>query len=170
MALFFGGTKSKITQGNANFYCQVEIIENNNEDNDKRFIQFIEGELTHILPEDFGDVTEASDILYFHDNVTKIELPDSIISIKGMSLGGDGLEIIFGANIQNIDETVGILTENSIIDFSKAKQIPTIIDSNSEGNSQPFGAALEIRVPSNLYSEWIKAARWSDISSKIVAV
>lgn len=151
-------------------------IENNN----KRFLQYIEGTLEEILPEDFEDgQTELPDgcLQYNSSSLKRITFPDSIttigisssdISTLSIDTTQETLEIIFPANLKVIN---GAVLNNSssafrcICDFSKTTSVPVI--NNTNGDTTAFSGADEIRVQSSLYSTWITATGWSNLSTNI---
>lgn len=153
---------------------------------DSRFIQYVNGTLEEILPEDFGDITETPEYLFgptmVEDNAIeckpfKITLPDTVTVIGNNSFKHyDIKEIVFPANIKTIgDYTMDLCYKNGIADFSKAKSIPTIIAvKNAEDVYSYYAFSTDslstIKVPRSLYSQWITKDGWSDLSSKIVAV
>lgn len=65
--------------------------------------------------------------------------------------------------------TIGIECFNSsgitILDFREALAVPTL-----QGSITGFNPELTIIVPDNLYSSWIAASNWSDLSSNIIRV
>lgn len=153
-----------------------------------RFVQFLEGTLTELIPEDFGDITVIPDyfLLTGLDNITpleKITFPDSVttfgtsadVNMCNMQIAKD-LTIVFPKNVTKFNNTfANLISHNSsldvgvIYDFSKATKVPDITGVQSTS----FSSAKEIRVPSGLHSAWI--SNWSgvldnDKKEKIVAV
>lgn len=147
-----------------------------------RLVQYLEGTLTELVPEDFGDITVVPDyflyyLLYGDVCLEKITFPDSVTTFgtNGNAMAtfvlSKDLTIIFPKNVTTFNSefcaSLSIKNDASIIyDFSKATQVPSF----ASGVTTSFGAAKEIRVPQQLYSSWITA--WSGIVStdKIVAV
>lgn len=149
-------------------------IENNN----KRFLQYIEGTLEEILPEDFEDgQTELPDgTLYcgsgslkritFPDIVTTIGVSSSETTTLFINTTQETLEIFFPANLKVINGNVLNASSNAlrcICDFSKTTSVPVINNTNGDA----FSGADEIRVPSSLYSTWITTTGWSNLSTNI---
>lgn len=159
------------------------------EDNRNRLIQFIEGELTEILPQDFDNISQLPDkSLYYSplsvallfsdediiDKVTKIELANSITRIGTdensctLMTGGatidKTLEIIFPKNLSII---YGILPEGEgvVYNFSKATRIPTWYQTN-----ETLAEGTQVKVPKSLYNNWINTSPWSSIANSIVSV
>ena len=153
---------------------------------DERFIAYVNGTLEELLPEDFGNITETPEYLFpretlrpseFEVKPFKITLPDTITTIGNESFMCNNIkEIVFPSNIKTIGNYVmSICYENSIADFSKAKSIPTIVKVQHSENDFSYQAfnddnLVTIKVPNSLYSQWITADGWSDLSSKIVSV
>lgn len=109
---------------------------------DFRFTQFIEGTITELIPDDFRNVTELSDYcIYRLNNLERIEMSDEItkISWDAICYIPNIKEIVFSSNLTelsiwtlNNDEifVIPIYNNNIILDFSKAKQIPQIVEDN----------------------------------------
>lgn len=152
---------------------------------DERFLAWCRGEITELLPEDFGDVTELPDYTLWStfvtsygpdrlptSNLKRVILPDNVSKIGKNSflLPGDGVEVIFPAAIQTIGQQsfTGIYTiynVHLIADFSKAKRVPALsIDDTNTGASYSFSSDANtvktIKVPATLWDEWIAADGW----------
>lgn len=112
------------------------------------------------------------------DEITKISW-DAICYIPNIK------EIVFSSNLTelsiwtlNNDEIFVIPTYNNniILDFSKAKQIPQIVEDNEGiGTGEDFKylqseKIICIKVPALLYEDWIMSPYWIDAKDKIVAV
>lgn len=153
---------------------------------DTRFKQYVEGTLTELLPEDFGDITEIPEHMVYNttfddivDDITynillnKIELPDSVTTLRRYCLSYTTVkEIIISSNISTIDDyAITHTAPDGIIDFTKAKSIPTRVIGTDNTYSSLFNSSIvEIKVPTSLYSAWIARTDWSDLASKIVAI
>lgn len=145
-----------------------------------RLIQFVEGTLEELTPEDFGGATEIPAYAFYsiassgYDALRKIELPDSVTTIGEHAFTNNDLtEIIFGKRISKIGENSCAYSNenetNSIADFSKVSSIPTrAYDSASATN--PFNKCTVIRVPKSLYSTWKSKSDWTDLADKLVSV
>lgn len=146
--------------------------------------QYIEGTLEEILPEDFGNITEIiPNVLYsiiapvYLPLVNmKIELPDTVTNIGANSFNNIYVqEIIMPKNIAYIEDNV-LLNQASdcVVDFSKAKSIPTLVgtlqEEGSTTNNTFNDSDITIKVPQNLYSAWINSTLWKDLKASIVAV
>ena len=172
------------------YYYSEELIESENvrfrrfsaqplTQTENRFVQFINGELEELLPEDFGDVTEIPEYtcynIYTGDKLRRVVLPDTVETINTYAFFNNNImEIVFSSNIKKIcDYSCYSLPSNSIADFSKAKQIPTRLpDKNSTSTIYPsFNTSdMVIKVPSTLYNTWKSRSDWKDVADKIVAV
>lgn len=141
-----------------------------------RFVQFVEGTLTELLPEDFGNITVIGETATYTKPLVYIEMPDTITTVKRNNFGSYAMEtlkkIIFSANISTIEQNICVyVAQGCIIDFSKAKSVPTIVtESNSSNTSFTSNNIASIKVPSSLYNTWKNANVWKDLASKIVAV
>lgn len=144
---------------------------------EERFIKYLNGTLEELLPEDFGDVTEIPDsthIVVFSDSteISRIEFPDTLEIISSNCFRDSTItEVIFSANIKKIGyNSFSSAATNAVFDFSKAKQIPTL--SPDDGLYGTFGdnSTITIKVPSNLYDDWINKNGWNSMSDRIVAV
>lgn len=153
------------------------------ENEQKRFLQFIEGTLTEILPSDFSEniTTLRSYAISSFENISYIELPDTITKIETNAIAKLDSEtgvttIVFPENLTRMGKIFDSNdSEASIImDFSKAKTVPTAIETDSMGYGDlgGFYTVTEIRVPQTLYNTWIKTDGWNltTIKEKIVAV
>lgn len=146
------------------------------EDN-SRFLQYVNGTLEELTPEDFGYVNELPPytgyILTNDDSLARVEIPDTVEKIGQYSFYNQSLtEIIFPANITTIGKAVCyVVGENCVVDFSKAKKVPTL-ETTEDGTYNPFnsGNITAIKVPSALYNTWANDANWSYLASKIVSV
>lgn len=159
-------------------------------DNNQRLIQYIEGTLTEIKPEDFDNETDIwsgalmGNTIYAGsndstNNIIKIEFSNSITTIGNWSNtqilninlpGEEKLHVIFPQNLKTIKGLVGQLTSN-IWDFSKLTTIPTWSYTNpadTDVRSNCFSG--EIRIPTALYNSWTTATNWSEVASKMIAV
>lgn len=153
-----------------------------------RFVQFIEGTIKELLPEDFEGVTTLGQYaLSDFINLERIDMGDSVTTISslGLSVLNPNLkEIVFSANLTSIAATVltdlvydRAAADNKyppalVLNFSRAKQVPSV-PVTSAGADDPFTHACitEVRVPQNLYSSWINSSwQYSKCYSKIVAV
>lgn len=165
------------------------------EDNRNRLIQFIEGNLTEILPQDFDTLTYLPDSTLYYDplilalsslsgsgnemepfdNIKLIEISDKITQIGNSRdthtlmpsiQNVTNLEIIFPKNLSTIYGVIPI-GEKIILNFSKATKVPTWY--YTEGSS-PSSEQGTIKVPSSLYNTWINATTWSSVANIITAV
>lgn len=151
------------------------------EHENKRFLQFIEGTLEEILPEDFGDITNIESYwLRFGEtsHIKRIILPDTITTIGNSNMHyafpvhcvSGRIEIVFPESLQSIDTY--IFEENGdgcikICDFSKATSIPAL-NSNFDGSDRIcFQYANEIYIPEILYDEWITSSGWNVLNSSV---
>ena len=151
---------------------------------DRRFVQFVSGELEELTPEDFGNITELLSQTLNKlalaglgdtsvDKLKKIELPDSIHTI-GVSCFNDPMieEIIMPSNINSIGQGTATFSTSAIIDFSKAQKVPTIYDNNGiivKGEEvNAFNGVLKIIVPSKLLRQWKNHTQWSKYADKIL--
>jgi len=150
-----------------------------------RFVQLIEGSLEEITAEDWGNITvipsysvyngalELYRKYYSIDVLKKIEIPDSVITVNKDSLVTRSVtEVVFSSNIKFIYDGVCQYTgSNCVIDFSKAKAIPSRY-ANSDGNYFSFLASniAQIKVPSALASAWKNRNDWSNLADKIISV
>lgn len=147
---------------------------------DGRFIDYIEGKITHLFAEDFGDMTEMQDNVVAHlDNLEYIELSDSITHLGDTSIYDvPNLRlIIFPSNLQTLGYNLFIAEDETcsfIADFSKAKQVP--VPSGNNGFEltylSGFNYASTIKVPAALYEEWVSSSFWNheNLTPKFVAV
>lgn len=169
----FYKTDELITKGNVAFrrYSSTPLVDNS------RLIQFVEGTLEELTPEDFGGVSVLPDNTLFcnfiADKLRKIELPDTVTSLGENALSNVNIsEVIFGANTASIAENVCFYCDddaNPVADFSKAKSIPSRVKVENAANNS-FSSYATIKVPSNLYNTWKNKSDWSDLSDKIVSV
>ena len=139
-----------------------------------RFAQFVEGTLTELLPEDFGNITTIGENATYGRPLVYVKMPDTITTVKSYNFSNEKTlkEIIFSANITTIEQYVcPLVAQDCIIDFSRAKSVPTInLGSNSSNTSFISNNIASIKVPSSLYNTWKNANIWKDLASKIVAV
>ena len=141
-----------------------------------RFAQYVEGTLTELLPEDFGNITVIGETATYTKPLVYVEMPDTITTVKRSNFGSPSVEtlkkIIFSANISTIEQNVCVyVAQGCIIDFSKAKSVPTInVESSGDNSSFKSDNIASIKVPSSLYNTWKNANIWKDLASKIVAV
>lgn len=148
---------------------------------DDRFIQYVNGTLDKILPEDFGNITSLpEDFLWvsISDSTIPItpfsvEIPDSVTTIGEDSFFNMFVkEVIFPPNITTINQ--GIMQnsyDNAIADFSKAKSIPTRIKADEDVDYTSFSDEVTvIKVPSVLYNTWKSRSDWNNVSSKLVSI
>lgn len=141
-----------------------------------RFAQFVEGTLTELLPEDFGNITTIGENATCGRPLVYVKMPDTITTVKSYNFENFNpsvlKEIIFSANITTIGQYVcNLVAQDCIIDFSRAKSVPTIdLGGNSSNNSFDSNNIASIKVPSSLYNTWKNANIWKDLASKIVAV
>lgn len=135
-------------------------------DEQKKFLQLIDGTITEIKASDFepGITILPSKTFYFLDSLSYLELPDTITTIEKESIQFcQGLqEIVFPQNLS-------IIYENAIKDsgekvnignFSKAKKVPSFNKGDTDFN--PCAYFNKIKVPANLLSSWISA--WDSIN------
>lgn len=147
-------------------------IENEN----KRFLQYVEGTITELLPKDFevGITTLPSYAIYGINGLLRVELPDRITTFQIDSINSlDNVqEIIFPQNVTTINPILNNGDNTNIIaDFSKARKVPTLIITDASGTKfNCFAKAKTIKVPSALYNSWITANNWTTVKDKIVAV
>ena len=115
--------------------------------------------------------TLGTNVLAYCFDLKTVKLPNSITTIgsdfcKGNASYSIIQEIIFGENITSIG--ANFLQNNTrvrLLDFSKAKQVPTL------GGTIPIkNTACRILVPSALYDEWIAATNWADVAQYIFPV
>lgn len=142
-----------------------------------RLVQYIEGSLEEMLPEDFGGITTLPIyILNRMPGLKRVEMADTIqvIDASAISECPNIEEIVFPANIKSINYvfslTCGIAANFTICDFSKAKQVPQFTDYGTNTNTTPFSYAKIIKVPSSLYSQWITQPLWNNHTDIITAV
>ena len=143
-----------------------------------KFAKYVNGTLTRIEPEDFGDMTTLSDYcITGSKSLERIEMSDNIVSasLLSISLLPNLKEIVFSANFSSFEDgflsTIPLLNLSSdvTLDFSKAKQVPT--SSGEAYSSSYFHAKITtIKVPVDLYDQWIKAYPFKIHVSIIVAV
>lgn len=165
------------------------------EDNRNRLIQFIEGNLSEILPQDFDTLTYLPDSTLYYDalvlvlsslsnsgnemepfdSIRLIEISDKITQI-GVSRDAytlmpstqnvTDLEIIFPKNLSTIYGHIP-MGEKIILNFSKATKVPTwyYVEGSSPSSEQGI-----IKVPSSLYDTWVNATTWSSVANIITAV
>ena len=140
-----------------------------------RFAQYVEGTLTELFPEDFGNITTLFSYTIIDDALKRIEFPDTLETIESYNLSGNSLkEIIFSKNISLIYGGVcPTVAPGCILDFSKAQKVPTAKTETSEGSSAEFFESsniTSIKVPQKLYNTWKSANVWEKFASKIIAV
>lgn len=151
-----------------------------------RFAQFIEGTIKELGPEDFEGITTIKSYAFCDfSNLERLDMGDSVTSIEayGLDVRNPNLkEIIFSANLTSIGDTIfvdlvsggnSINPSSVILDFSRAKQVPTLTEITSDGANDPFSAdwITEVKVPQGLYDGWISSNwRYSKCLSKIIAV
>ena len=141
----------------------------------KRFIQFVEGSITELIPEDFGNLIGIENRCFSNlPNVERIEMSDTIRNIYNNSFQNlcNLKEVIFSANINLIDDCFKLDSDlqfknNIVLDFSRAKQIPSY---GSESTFLENSKVVTIKVPSSLYNDWKSSSYYSGVASKIVAV
>lgn len=146
-----------------------------------RFIQYINGTLDKILPEDFGNVTALPEN-FLWASVTdstipitpfSVEIPDSVTTIGEGSFSNMFVkEVIFPPDITTINQGIMLNSyDNAIADFSKARSIPTRIKAAEDSNYTSFGDKVTvIKVPSVLYNTWKSRSDWNNVSSKLVSI
>lgn len=149
-------------------------IENEN----KRFLQFIDGTITEILPSDFNNNTTKLEkyAIYNLNNVVRIELPDTITIVDSESISSMAnlSEVIFPKNIETIGYAVlgaGCDAPQLIADFSKAIKVPEVIETDENGTSVATLSAVDMfKVPAKLYNTWINSSAWNGYKDNIVSV
>lgn len=145
----------------------------------KRLIKFLDGSITELIPEDFGDLL-AIETGYFSDlpNVERIEMSDNIKNLYNITFTNlyNIKEVIFSANIEylsvscfGLDDTSIQFNNDIVLDFSKAKKVP-IYDHGSADGFMENPQVVTIKVPSSLYNDWISSDDYTGIKGKIVAV
>lgn len=164
-------------------------------DSNKRLIQYVEGTGTQILSEDFDNVTVVPSDTFYHpvimvlggavldNSIQYIEFGNNVTQIgnnrDGIMLCPDNdttdpavpTHIVFPKSLSNIYGRIGAGTQSAIWDFSKLTSIPNWwinYTTDSDPRSNCFSG--EIRIPSNLFSNWQSAANWNKVKDKMVAV
>lgn len=139
-----------------------------------RFAQYVEGTLTELLPEDFGNITTVRDYTAYGCPLVSVEMPDTVTTVEQFNFCCTTIKkVIFSANISSINQFVcNGVSDGCIADFSKAKSVPTIKLLSGMSNTSFYNGDKKcvINVPSALYETWINTTTWKDLASNIVAV
>ena len=105
-------------------------------------INFIEGNLSgdYTIPDGTSKIATAA--FEGYSDLTLVSFPSSLKTINSLAF----------ANISDC-----------LFDFSKCTEIPNLLSSDAFTLSD----TIWIKVPENLYNEWIVAPQWSDLASRI---
>ena len=115
-------------------------------------------------------VTSIGDSAFAYcESLASVVIPDGVTSISGVF---ENCKAIASVIIPKSVTSIGAYTFYSgcgaaYYDFSNHTAVPSLANANAFSSIRPD---CEIRVPADLYDEWIAATNWSTLASNIVAV
>lgn len=151
-----------------------------------RFLKYLDGTLTEITANDLAGVPYDPDdknprgvyeCLANLKRLRRIELPEHYTIFGAGSFAlcgnayGESVEVIFPSSLISMDYATFTLFygTQTILNFTKVKQIP-IITNNNNAEQNTLLSAAEVIVPLALYDSWVKDAMWSRIAERIRGV
>lgn len=145
------------------------------EDYDARASQYINGTLTTIYAEDWGNVIALGPYLFYKDSyLLEMYLPDTLAQLPPffcVNLGGTGTftvhfsPVMTAITATNTFQVMSPSSKKIVFDCTRYSQVPVGLNITSSS----WSTVSKIIVPSELLTDWKNASGWKNIASKIIS-